>query len=101
MSFDPTEELTEENVKNLVKEILDHGGNLTLSKHANKRMNDRNYTYRDIRHIIGNGRTTETEFNKKANNWKYTFEGPDLDGDSGKVVMAILMANKCLIITVI
>ena len=101
MSFDPTEELSEQGVKDLVKEILDHGGSFTLSKHARERMVERTYSYRDIRHIIECGRMANTELNTKANNWKYTFKGEDLDGDSGKVVVAIITANNCIVITVI
>jgi len=101
MPFDPTEQLTESKVKEMVRDILDHGGELTLSYHARERMEERNYGYRDIRYIIGHGQMTDSVFNERANNWKYTFKGKDLDGDSGKVVLAIITAKNCIIITVI
>lgn len=101
MPFNPAEQLTENKVKELVRDILDHGGELILSKHARDRMEERRYGYRDVRHIIEHGQMTESVFNEGANNWKYTFKGNDLDGDSGKVVLAIITANNCIIITVI
>lgn len=63
-------------------------------------MEERSYGYRDIRHIIEYGRMIESVFNEKAGNWKYTFKGKDLDDDSGKVVLAIITTNNCIIITV-
>lgn len=101
MPLDPTKQLSEQKVKDLVKDILDHGGNFTLSRHARERMEERTYNYRDIRYIIEQGRMTNSELNTRTNNWKYTFNGEDMDGDSGKVVLAIITANNCIIVTVI
>ena len=101
MAFNPTTRLEEKAVQDMVHDIVSHGGVLTPSKHAKERMMERGYTYRDITRIISHGNLRDAEFNQDAQNWKYTFHGEDLDGDHGAVVIALVSANNCVIITVL
>ncbi|MBW1637150.1 MAG: DUF4258 domain-containing protein [Deltaproteobacteria bacterium] len=101
MPFNPTVELTEDEVKALISDHLDHGGEFIISKHAKDRMSEREYNYRDIRHIIYEGTLINTEFNRAVLNWKYTIHGDDLDGDKGTVVVAIAKINEIVIITLL
>jgi hypothetical protein len=52
-------------------------------------------------HIISNGSLVESEFNNLMENWKYRFEGEDLDDTTGGVVVSIARHYKCIIITVL
>jgi hypothetical protein len=54
-----------------------------------------------VQFILSHGRVQSSEFNAAANNWKYRFEGNDLDGDSGVVIIAIASQYDAIIITVL
>lgn len=101
MRFDPTRLLTEKEVKEHVQAIVGHGGTLILSAHAKNRMTDRGYSLRDIHHIILDGTLVNSIPNEKSCNIKYTFNGPDLDGDSGSVVITLVTVRECVVITVL
>lgn len=102
MRFDPTKELSEPEVKDLINLIWNNSdGIIIISKHAKERMKERGYSFRDIMHIISNGSLIETEFNGSIKNWKYKFEGDDLENTAGGVVVAINSQYKCIIITVL
>ena len=100
MKFDPSKELSECELKDLLAYIQGSGGTV-ISKHAKERMLERGYSTRDIMHIIANGSLTGSNFNQALANWKYTFKGEDLDGDNGGVVMAVGTQYRCVIITVL
>ncbi len=101
MSFDPTKQLTEKEIKEHVHNIVGYGGNFAYTNHARDRMEERGYSYRDIYKIIMHGSRVESIENAIAGNWKYTFNGEDLEGDSGSVVIAVLSIRECLVITVL
>lgn len=99
MNFDPTRKLDEEAVKATVREVLGHGGGFTYTKHARERMIERNFTFRDVVHIIEHGTLKDSEYNELATNWKYKFEGTDLEGCKGVAVIAITIHKNCVLIT--
>ena len=101
MIFDPKKELSESGIKDLIDFIWNGDGTIITSKHAKERMKKRGYSFRDIMHIISNGALVKSEFNNLSGNWKYIFEGEDLDDTSGGVVFSILSHNECIIITVL
>lgn len=101
MRFDPTKELTESEVKDLIDYIWSSGGTIIPSRHAKDRMKERGYSIRDVMHIISNGTLVEAAFNDDLENWKYTFRGEDLDDTQGGVVVSIARHYKCIIITVL
>ncbi len=101
MKFDPTKELSETDLKQMIRQILGSDGMLYYSSHAEIRMAERGYNYRDVTYIIEKGDLIGTEFNNKAGNWKYTIHGDDLDGDSGTVVIAIIKQREGVVITVL
>jgi hypothetical protein len=101
MRFDPTKKLSELEVKDLIDYIWSSGGTIIPSRHAKERMVERGYSLRDIMHIISNGSLVESEFNNLMENWKYRFEGEDLDDTTGGVVVSIARHYKCIIITVL
>lgn len=94
-------QLTERQVKEHVHNIVGYGGEFRLSRHARKRMRDRNYNLNDLRKIILEGSLIDSEENIDAGNWKYTFNGEDLDGDDGSVVITLITIRECVIITVL
>ncbi len=101
MSFDPTQELSEADLKATIRQILGSDGMLYYSRHAEIRMGQRGYNYRDITYILEKGDLIGTEYNDKAGNWKYTVHGEDLDGDSGTVVIAVIKQREGVVITVL
>lgn len=101
MRFDPTRKLTEKEVKEHVHDIIGHGGLLNISRHASKRMQERGYNIRDIHHIIMDGSLVDVAPNNEAGNIKYTFNGPDLEGDFGSVVITLITIRNCVVITVL
>jgi hypothetical protein len=101
MKFDPSKELFERELKDLLAYIQGSDGTIILSKHAKERMQERRYSYRDIMHIIADGTLTGSEFNSALANWKYTFKGEDLDGKQGGVVLSVGTHYQCVIITVL
>jgi len=100
MKFDPTKELSRKDVESLVRDIVE-SGTLVISGHAKERMVQRRYTIQDVQFILSHCRVQSSEFNAAANNWKYRFEGNDLDGDTGSVIIAIANHYNAIIITVL
>ncbi len=100
MKFDPSKELSERELKDLLADILS-SGQFIMSKHAKERRLERGYSTQDIMHIIVHGTLTGSEFDQALANWKYTFKGEDLDGDNGGVVLAVGTQYRCVIITVL
>ena len=101
MYFDPTQELSETDLKKIIRNVLGSEGMLYYSSHAEDRMAERGYNYRDITYILEKGDLVDTEYNDRAANWKYTIRGDDLDGDSGAVVIAIIKQREGVVITVL
>jgi len=100
MRFDSTKELSLKDVESLIRDIVEARG-LVMSGHAKARMAERNYTIHDVHFILSHGRAISSEFNDLANNWKYRFEGNDLEGDSGSVIIAPVTHCNAVIITVL
>lgn len=100
MRFNPAEELDNEKAHRIIREIIAEGS-LILSNHVKERMRERGYSTHDIGHILLNGKIVRKEFNTDANNWVYTLNGNDLEGDDGSVVAAIIGRMKSLVITVL
>ncbi len=101
MKFDPTQELSETDLKQMIRKILGSDGMLYYTRHAEDRMTERGYNYRDVTYILEKGDLINTEYNDSAANWKYTIHGDDLDGDSGTVVIAIIKQREGVVITVL
>jgi len=99
MLFDPTQELTAHEAKQLIREIVDLG-NIIYGKHVNKRIKERNFTIRDVIYILKRGEVVDKEFNEEHQSWKYTIKGEDLEGDSGTVITAIIDSQRIFLITV-
>ncbi len=101
MKFDLKIELSESEVKDLFIDIWNRGGTIIITGHAKERMQERGYSLRDVVHIISNGSLVNSEFNEPMENWKYKFEGIDLEDTAGGVVFSIASQNTCVIITVL
>ena len=101
MTFSPTKQLNEKEVKECVNDIVSYGGELIYTRHASGRMQERGYSYRDIHKILLQGSLVDVEENKAAGNWKYTFAGEDLDGNSGSVIFTLVKRQECIVITVL
>lgn len=98
-SFNPTKRLSDADVKEIVNDIKRHGS-VSFSGHAEERMLERNLTVQDILFILENGLLTNSEYNDRAGNWKYRFEGTDIEGVEGVVITAIVSSSSQVIITV-
>lgn len=85
-------------LRQLINDILQNGY-VIPSSHARTQMDSRNYSMSDVRHIIKNG--TYVGADLRDGKYGYTFEGPDIDGHSGIVVVGIdETLCKLIIITV-
>ncbi len=92
------DELSEENIKKVIQEIL-KDGDVIPSKHAREKMSERTYSFTDVKHILRNGTLTEKTLHKKQ--YRYTFCGKDLEGHPGEVVVELREnTGKIIIITV-
>jgi hypothetical protein len=97
MKFDPSKELSERELKDL----LACDRTVNLIKHAKDRMQERNYSLRDIMHIIAHGTLIKSEFFSGSASWRYVFKGEDLEGDTGGVVLSVNNQYRFVIITVL
>jgi len=98
-SFDPKQDITLEAAHIRIQYILDCGL-VAYTTHAKDRMVNRNFTTQDVIYILETGDVIKKEYNDAQKHWKYTVAGPDLDGDEGDVITAILSGGSQLIITV-
>lgn len=99
MRFDPTIELDETELFELIGDIVNYGF-VQPGPHAIKRMGERGFTMRGVLEILKNGELIGTEFSEEHQNWKYKIRGIDLDGDEGTTVSAIIGRNTICLITV-
>ncbi len=97
MKFDPSKELSERELKDL----LACDRTVYPCKHAKDRMQERNYSLRDIMHIVAHGTLIKSEFFSDSASWRYLFKGEDLDGDNGGVVLSVNNQYRFVIITVL
>lgn len=97
INFDPSKELSESELKDL----LACDRQVIQSNHAKERMQERNYSLRDILHIIAHGTLIQSDFFSASASWRYIFEGADLDGDNGSVVISVNHKYQFVIITVL
>ena len=100
MKFDQSAEINDAEAQGIIRDIVANGF-LIISNHAKKRMVERGYTTHDVEYILLHGSISGKEFNPKLNNWVYTVNGHDLDGDMGGVVTAIVERMTSLVITVL
>lgn len=98
-NFTPDQELDERQALDLIREIVDTG-HIIFSDHARDRMQERNFTSRDVLYILKHGHISKKEFDEEHNNWQYAIKGEDLEGDDGTIVTAIVNSNRQVIITV-
>ena len=55
----------------------------------------------DVEYILLHGTITGKKFESGPGNWRYTITGPDLDGDEGGVITAIIKGNAIVLVTVL
>ncbi len=100
MEFDQLKEIPNDEAKSIIREIIYHGV-LILSRHAQERMDERDYTLQDVVYILRHGEIVKKEFKDKTHNWSYKFQGHDLGNDQGAVVVAIIKRMSAIVITVL
>ena len=100
MKFDPSEEIDNEKAHSIIRDIV-AGGEINISKHAKKRIQERGYSMHDVEYILLRGEITNKEFKDKTQSWAYTIKGDDLEDDEGGVVTVIISRQTCVIITVL
>lgn len=52
-----------------------------------------------IRDILEYGEVEEKQFDQVRGNWKYRIKGDDIEGESGRVVTAIVSRDTQIIVT--
>jgi hypothetical protein len=100
MRFDPADELDNQTAHQIIREIISDGS-LILSNHAKEMMKARKYSTHDVEYILLHGTIVKKELKTKTNNWVYTINGNDLDGDDGSVVVTIIRRMSSIVITVL
>jgi hypothetical protein len=100
MEYDPSQQQNEARLKEIIAAII-ADGRVIISSHAKQRMIERGYSLQDVFYILEEGALAASLYDESRRNWRYTFEGEDLDGDSGTVVAVIEESLKCIIITVL
>jgi hypothetical protein len=97
--FQWDEELSEEEVLDLIQYIMEHG--LTIfTSHAFERMAERDFTEQDVSNILETGSLASQEFDDRNRNWKYKVQGKTIDDGTAIVVTAVINHRKQLILTV-
>lgn len=97
--FDPAAEISLDEALSLIRDILENGI-VSLSVYARARMRSRHFDMQDVRHILKTGDIQGKEFNKLDQTWKYRIEGPDIEGEAGVVITAIISSDRQVIVTV-
>jgi len=92
------DELSEERLRSLIDDAL-RNGYVVPSKHAREQMPLRNYSMADIIYIIRNGSYVGADL--REGRYGYTFEGDDIEGHPGCVVVGFNETlDKMIIVTV-
>jgi len=89
--MDKAKKLSPTEVKQRLLLILEHG-RITYSDHcANKRMPERNVEPLDIEFLFEDGTVSDNaKWSEKHQNWKYTIEGTDIEGDEISAIVVII-----------
>lgn len=99
MASNNTEKFSKKDARKIAQYVIDEG-RIVFSRHAERRMYDRNYSKADILYILEHGKVTKIQEGDRKQ-WKYTFKGKDIDGEEGGVVISFVEANVGFIITVL
>lgn len=93
------EDITVEELKARIREILDYGY-VHYTDHVKQQMRTRNYDIGDIRHILYNG-TILNFTSKKKEEYKCEIHGEDLEGDNGGLIAVVIKNIRLIVITVL
>lgn len=96
--FDPAKELSAQAALVLIRDILEHG-HVVFTSHAREEMRNGNFTDADVIHILEYGEVEAKQFDKERGNWRYRIKGDDIEGESGRVVTAIVSRDAQVIVT--
>jgi hypothetical protein len=94
------EEITAEELKKRIREILDYGRVIYPKDHLKKRMGERSYDIVDIKHILKNGEISDIA---RTGNEKYRCKvsGKDIEDCNGAVIAEVDRNIKLIIVTVL
>lgn len=96
--FDPAKELSAHDALALIRDILEYG-HLIFTPHAREEMRNGNFTDADVIHILEYGEIEAKQFDRDRGNWRYRIKGNDIEGESGRVVTAIVSRDTQIIVT--
>lgn len=96
--FDSAKELSAPDALVLIRDILEYG-HVIFTPHARQEMRNGNFTAADVIHILEYGEVEEKQFDQVRGNWKYRIKGVDIEGESGRVVTAIVSRDTQIIVT--
>ncbi|TSA54272.1 MAG: DUF4258 domain-containing protein [Planctomycetaceae bacterium] len=93
------EPLSFKEAEKLIRKISQYGS-VIPSTHARGQMKERDYTTRDVFHILKHGKIRKREENPDGQH-KYHVHGKDIEGHKGTVVVAIVNRKLLVIVTVL
>ena len=91
--------ITAEEIEARIREIVDYG-KIRFSDHVRERMEERQYSLRDVIHILKNGKIVKFS-QEKTEEYKCEVHGEDLDGNQGAVITIVIKNVKMVIVTVL
>ena len=77
---------TSEAIQRLLEPGLDAIG---FTRHAREQARKRNFSQRDVEHVLRTGSVGKPAWDERFGNWTYRVSGSDLDGDDLTVVVAL------------
>lgn len=91
MEYSTNGPLTPEKATELINEIAKYADcTIDLTYHCQEKMLERGFDFQDLILILSNGKVkSPAEYDKKRGHYKYTVEGPTLDGGEAAVITVI------------
>lgn len=92
--------LTPEEATNKIREIATDSANVSVTMHTQERMEERDFTMRDLLELLRNGYVDdEAQYNAEKNEYKYKIARV-IDSRTAAAITVILDNQRLLIITI-
>lgn len=92
--------LTPEEATNRIREIASDSANVLVATHAQERMEERDFTMRDLLELLRNGYVDdEAQYNAEKNEYKYKITRV-VDSRTAAAITVILNNQRLLIVTI-
>lgn len=91
--------MDKDRAKEVIREVA-RFGNILLTDHCRKKMQERNVSIQDILYVLMWGDVQEIKRDTEHSNWKCEIQGKDLDDDILTVQAAVSENERTIVITV-